>query len=109
MADEEVLLHALRLALVQHIWLLGTAVPEFSPRHGVTPQDVGDRFIRLDVPGALQVLTEVFPARPGRGEGSGHRSSYEREHAEIFGPVRDAFALVREIGTAVTHSVGAFG
>ena len=108
MADEEVLLHALRLALVQHIWLLGTQVPEFSPRHGITPLDVRDRFIRLDVPGALEILTEVFPARPA-GKGGGHRSSYEREHAEIFGPVRDAFGLVREIGTAVTHSVGAFG
>ena len=113
MADEEVLLHALRLALVQHIWLLGTQVPEFSPRHGITPADVQDRFIRLDVPGALEVLEAVFPIRqtphddddgPARA-----RWSYEREHAGIFAPVRDAFALVREIGTAVTHAVGAFG
>ena len=109
MADEEVLLHALRLALVQHIWLLGTQVPEFSPRHGITPQDVQDRFIRLEVPAALDVLTEVFPVRAAQPGSGKHRSSYEREHAEVFEPVRAAFASVREIGTAVTHSVGAFG
>ena len=36
-------------------------------------------------------------------------SSYAREHAEIFAPMRLLFDLVRELGTAVTHEVGAFG
>lgn len=117
MADEEVLLHALRLALVQRIWLLATEVPDFSPRHGVTRQGLLDRMIQLDVPAALGLLTEIFPAAadpaaerdyrepPGpRGQGS-----YAREHAAIFEPMRRLFDLVREIGTAVTHGVGAFG
>ena len=38
MAMREVLLHALRLALIQRIWLLAAEIPEFSPRHGVTRQ-----------------------------------------------------------------------
>ena len=117
MADEEVLLHALRLALVQRIWLLATEVPDFSPRHGVTRQVLLDRVIQLDVPAALALLAEIFPAAadpaaerdyrepPGpRGQGS-----YAREHAAIFEPMRRLFDLVREIGTAVTHGVGAFG
>lgn len=119
MADREVLLHALRLALIQRIWLLATAVPEFSPRHGVTREMLLDRLIRLDVPAALDVLAEVFPAAPDpaaerdygetpgpRGEG---RRAYAREHETIFAPMRELFGLVREIGTAVTHEVGAFG
>ena len=117
MADEEVLLHALRLALIQRIWLLATEVPDFSPRHGVTRQTLIDRLIQLDVPAALALLTEVFPAavdpaaerdyheQPGpRGQGS-----YAREHAAIFEPMRRLFDQVREVGTAVTHGVGAFG
>jgi phosphoenolpyruvate carboxylase len=117
MADREVLLHALRLALIQRIWLLATAVPDFSPRYGVTLRDMLDRLIRLDVPAVLAVLAEVFPKasdpalRAGTGEMAGPASaaSYERENAEIFEPMRQLFALVRELGTAITHEVGAFG
>jgi len=31
------------------------------------------------------------------------------EHEEIFAPIRRLFGMVREIATAVTHEVGAFG
>jgi phosphoenolpyruvate carboxylase len=116
MGDEEVLLHALRLALIQRIWLLATAIPDFSPRHGVTPQDMLDRLIRLDVPAAVALLAEVFPAAaaPGAeldyGEAAGPRSgSYGAEHKAIFDPMRRLFDLLREIGGAITHHVGAFG
>ena len=34
MANREMLLHALRLALIHRIWLLATEIPDFSPRHG---------------------------------------------------------------------------
>ena len=36
-------------------------------------------------------------------------NAYAKEHAEIFAPIRQLFAMVREIATAVTHEVGAFG
>ncbi len=116
MGDEEVLLHALRLALIQRIWLLATAIPDFSPRHGVTPQDMLDRLIRLDVPAGLALLGEVFPAAGAAGadldygEAAGPRNgSYAAEHGAIFEPMRRLFDLLREIGGAVTHHVGAFG
>ena len=38
MAAREVVLHALRLAIIQRIWLLAAEIPDFSPRHGVTRQ-----------------------------------------------------------------------
>jgi phosphoenolpyruvate carboxylase len=117
MATRELLLHALRLSLIHRIWLLGTEVPDFSPRHGVTRQALEDRILQLDVPAALAFLEEVFPTRSdpaaerAYGEAVAPRAvaSYDREHAEIFQPMRKLFALVREIGTAITHEVGAFG
>jgi phosphoenolpyruvate carboxylase len=62
-------------------------------------------------------MNEVFPneADPtaGRdfGEPHGPRAavSYAKEHEEIFDPIGRLFAQVREIGTAITHEVGAFG
>ncbi len=117
MATSEVLLHALRIAAIQRIWLLGTEIPEFSPRHGVTRLAMEDRLLRLDVPACLDLLAVIFPNTPDPAasrdfaEPPGRRNavSYGREHAEIFEPLRRLFATVREIGAAITHEVGAFG
>jgi phosphoenolpyruvate carboxylase len=117
MATREVLLHALRLALVHRIWLLATEISDFSPRHGVTRPVLEAAILRLDIEPALDLLAEIFPAasdasaecdyaEPAAPRGT---TAYAREHAEIFAPMRTLFALVREIATAVTHEVGAFG
>ena len=117
MAAPELLLHALRLALIQRIWLLATEIPDFSPRHGVTRQALDAAFLRLEVPAALTLLAEIFPSTPGPmaeldyAEPAGPRvaSSYDREQAEIIAPIRVLFDHVREISTAVAHAVGSFG
>ncbi len=117
MAGREMLLHALRLALIHRIWLLASTIADFSPRHGVTKQMLEARILRLDIPLALQWLDQVFPASadPTAGrhfaEPQAPRapSAYAREHKEIFEPIAFLFDLVREIGTAITHEVGAFG
>lgn len=117
MATREVLLHAIRLALIHRIWLLAAEIPEFSPRHGVTRQVLVAAILRLEVPSALALLAEIFPdaadpaAARDYGEPAAPRQAgaYAREHAEIFQPMARLFALVREIAIAVTHEVGAFG
>ncbi|MBV9116320.1 MAG: phosphoenolpyruvate carboxylase, partial [Acetobacteraceae bacterium] len=117
MQPREVLLHALRLALVQRIWLLATEIPEFSPRHGLTRHGLEAALLRLEVPAALGWLAEIFPvgadsvAAQDYGEPPAPRAagSYTREQAEIIAPIRELFSIVREIGTAITHEVGSFG
>ena len=117
MAAREVLLHALRLALIQRIWLLGTEIPDFSPRHGVTRQGLEAALLRLDVPGALKLLGEIFPAAPDPSADQDYAEppapravgAYTREHREIIEPIRELFEIVREIATAISHEVGAFG
>jgi phosphoenolpyruvate carboxylase len=117
MATREVLLHALRLALIHRIWLLSTEISDFSPRHGVTRPVLEAAILRLDIDAALALLAEIFPAAPDPaaecdyGEPAARRSTaaYAREHREIFVPMRRLFGMVREIATAVTHEVGAFG
>lgn len=117
MATREILLHALRLALIHRIWLLAAEIPEFSPRHGVTRAVLLAAILRLEVPAALALLAEIFPdahdpsserdywePRAPRMPGA-----YTKEHAEIFQPMGRLFGLVREIAVAVTHEVGAFG
>ena len=117
MADRELLLHSLRLALIHRIWLVATAIPDFSPRHGITRSTLDGRILRLDIPSSVKFLSEVFPAAPDSStdrdyaEPRAPRASdaYTREHEEIFSPMARLFAAVREISSAVTHEVGAFG
>jgi phosphoenolpyruvate carboxylase len=117
MATREVLLHALRLALIHRIWLLATEISEFSPRHGVTRPVLEAAILRLDIEGSLAILAEIFPAAsdPSAGYDYGEpaapraTAAYSREHQEIFAPIRQLFGMVREIATAITHDVGAFG
>lgn len=117
MKAREVLLHALRLSLIHRIWLLATEISDFSPRHGVTRQVLEAAVLRLDIEASLRMLAEIFPSAPDPaadadyGEPAAPRgtTAYAREHREIFEPMRRLFAMVREIATAVTHEVGAFG
>jgi phosphoenolpyruvate carboxylase len=117
MSARHAVLHALRLALVHRIWLLETAIPDFSPRFGVTRVALEQRILRLDIAEAMKLLAQIFPAAPDPAsdrdyaEPRGPRSeaAYAREHREIFVPITRLFDLVREIGTAITHEVGAFG
>ncbi len=117
MATREVLLHALRLALIHRIWLLSTEIADFSPRHGVTRQVLERAMLRLEIEPSLEVLAQIFPAAPDQSEDYDFAeptaprgmAAYAREHEEIFAPMRSLFGLVREIATIVTHEVGAFG
>ena len=67
MQTREMLLHALRIALIQRIWLMATAIPDFSPRHGVTRQALEMRLLQLDVLPALALLGRSVPER-GRSD-----------------------------------------
>ena len=117
MRSREVLLHALRLALIHRIWLLATEIPDFSPRHGVTRQGLEAAILRLDIDASLNVLSEIFPSASdpaadcdyGEAAPKRRNTAYAREHEEIFTPIRRLFGMVREIATAITHEVGAFG
>ncbi len=117
MRTREVLLHALRLAVIHRIWLLASNIPDFSPRHGVTRAALETRILRLDITAALALLGEVFPMAPdpaverdyAEPRAPGNSAAYAREHAEIFQPIQQLFAIVREISAAVSHEVGALG
>ncbi len=117
MAGREILLHALRLAVIQRIWLIATEIPEFSPRFGVTRNGLEAAMLRLDVPDALKLLGEIFPAvsdpiaEQDYGEPPAPRAvgSYVREQTTIIAPIRELFEIMREIATAISHEVGAFG
>ena len=117
MAPREMLLHALRLALIERIWRLAARIPYFAPRGGLTRDALEDQMLRLDIPAALEQLRLIFPLateeaslidfREPSGPPTG--GAYAAEHRVLFEPIELLFGLVREVGTAIMHEVGAFG
>ena len=115
-----ILLHGIRVAVIQRICLLAMEIPNFSPQLGVTRDDILARILELDVPSAVERLRRIFPheeraaATPDDfGEKSQYRPdsalSYEIEHNTVFDPMLKLFDLARRIGTAITHEIGAVG
>lgn len=113
------LLHALRLALIKRLFLLAMRIPRFTAQPDATTDQVVDALVHLDVETALAILRREFPARSGEidqdayGEGATYRSDvergYGREHRELFDPIADCYARVREISSAICHVMGAVG
>ena len=113
------LLHALRIVLIQRLYLLAIHVPEFSGRHELTRDSLIARLIQLDVEAAIARLGEIFPmvdlagVDDDFGEPATYQSaetqSYGQEHAQIFEPITRLYTLIRRIGVAVIHNVGTIG
>jgi len=114
------LLHALRIALIQHVALLAARIPPFTPFAGTTLEDVQVQLLRLDIKGAVETLKQRFPAQretaraagdfgetatydPGEGEG------YAVEHATLFDPLLRLHGLILQTTTALDHEIGACG
>ncbi|MBL7241092.1 phosphoenolpyruvate carboxylase [Komagataeibacter rhaeticus] len=117
MQPDELLLHAIRIALIEQIWLHSTKVPYFSPRHAFSRDMLTLKVLCLEVPGVLGELEQIFPYRADSGfdldfhepHGPRQEGTYRREYTEIFEPMQRLFQMVREISTGVMHHVGAFG
>lgn len=115
-----ILLHGIRVAVIQRICLLAMEIPNFTPQLGVTRDDILTRILDLDVPSAVERLRLIFPNQDGStdlrddfGELSEYRPepslSYAIEHDALFGPMLKLFDLARRIGTAITYEIGAIG
>ncbi len=114
------LLHAIRVALIHEIFLLVLRIPEFSPQHGTSRDELLQWLFRLDVEGAAIVLERIFPieaeeadaaeqyGEPADYQGEGGQT-YRMEHAEVFGPLRSLFELTRRTSAAAVHHASYFG
>ncbi|MCB9960318.1 MAG: phosphoenolpyruvate carboxylase [Rhodospirillaceae bacterium] len=112
-------LHAMRLAIIQQIYVLAVQIPDFSSRHAVTRRQLVDRLFHLDVPSVVTLLEEIFPQDGDRirvedfGEPADYRpddaQSYRLENDLLFRPLAAYHRLCQRISTAVAHRHGFFG
>jgi phosphoenolpyruvate carboxylase len=113
------LLHAVRIALIHEIFLLTTRVPRFSTQPNITIEDVVTELLHLDIEPAVDVLQRAFPAEIRQlgdasfGEPATYMpdgdQGYAAEHRELFTPLLEFHAMVRQVSVAITHHLGALG
>ncbi|WP_234024898.1 phosphoenolpyruvate carboxylase [Tsuneonella amylolytica] len=112
-------LQALRLALLQHMFLKAVGIPAFARANDVSRTDVLEMVFTLRIDDALAQLRRAYPAqlaRPGdfavdeaadypNGGGEG----YAAIHRGYIDPIEDAYALSLRISVAVANLFGAHG
>ncbi|AKM09159.1 phosphoenolpyruvate carboxylase [Croceicoccus naphthovorans] len=112
-------LQALRLALLQHMFLKAVQVPVFSRSNDVSREDVLEMVFTLRIDDALSQLRRAFPTSfPGIDDfdvdeasdyPDGGDSGYLAIRRDFIDPIEQAYALVLRIGTAIANEFGAHG
>ncbi|MFD0986830.1 phosphoenolpyruvate carboxylase [Methyloligella solikamskensis] len=112
-------LQAVRLALIQHIFLLAARVPRFSTRNDIARDQIIGLILSLRVEEAVQLLREAFPKdvpevteytldEPATYTGY-EGSDYAEINRALIDPIVETYRVVLEIGVGVTHHFGAYG
>lgn len=113
------LLHSIRIGLIQHIFVLAAQVPRFATRNDVSPRQIMELVLSLEIPEAAAVLREVFPAAvPDTPEVELHEAAtysaeekggYQNLNETLIGPMVQAYDLARQIGVGISHHFMAHG
>jgi phosphoenolpyruvate carboxylase len=112
-------LHALRLALMQHMFLRAVQIPAFSRSNDISRDDVLEMIFTLRVPEAVAQLRRAFPvAAPDMRDFTvdapseypdDDASGYQAIQADYIDPIEHAYALCLRISTAIANHFGAHG
>ncbi|MGE0023640.1 MAG: phosphoenolpyruvate carboxylase, partial [Hyphomicrobium sp.] len=114
------LLQAIRAALIMRIFILTAQLPRFTPTNEVTHDEIVRKALSLEIPEVVSVMRQAFPRRVDDPHDDGQFvekatylpkgiDDYGRIETEILEPMEQAYELVREIGTGISHHWGAFG
>jgi phosphoenolpyruvate carboxylase len=114
------LLQAVRLTLIMRIFILAAQLPRFTTVNDVSYDQIFRQALALEIPEVVGFMRQAFPHHAtgladaaAFVEEASYRphsiDDYGRLETEILVPMEEAYELVREIGTGITHHWGAFG
>ncbi len=112
-------LQALRLALMQHIFLRAVQIPAFSRSNDISRDDVLQMVFSLRIDEAVALLRRAYPvASPAISDFSvtepsdypdGEAQAYADIRTKFIDPIEDSYALILRIGAAIANHFGAHG
>jgi phosphoenolpyruvate carboxylase len=110
---------AVRLALMQHIFLLAVSIPAFSRRNDVSREDVLEMVFSLRMADATSQLRRAFPVQfPSPGDFAmdapadypgGDEEGYGAILRDYIDPMERAYRLTLRISSAIANQFGAHG
>jgi len=112
-------LHALRLALIQHIFLRAAQIPPFSRRNDIGRDEILEMVFTLRIPEAVVLLRDAYPVEapdvrdfdlnePGALP-AGQVSDYASIRTEYIDAIERAYEMSLLISTAIALHFGAHG
>ncbi|MFM8500312.1 MAG: phosphoenolpyruvate carboxylase [Chakrabartia sp.] len=112
-------LHALRIALLQHMFLKAVQIPAFSRSNDISRDDVLEMVFTLRIDDALAQLRRAFPVSgPAMSDFAVTApSDYPDSDAQAYAgiqsayivPIEQAYGLILRISTAIANHFGAHG
>jgi phosphoenolpyruvate carboxylase len=112
-------LHALRLALMQHMFLRAVQIPAFSRSNDISRDDVLQMVFSLRIDDAVAQLRRAYPvSSPAISDFAvdeptdypqGEAQAYSGIQSAYIDPIANAYALILRIGTAIANHFGAHG
>ncbi len=112
-------LHALRLALMQHMFLRAVQIPAFSRSNDISRDDVLEMIFTLRIDDAVAQLRGAYPvSAPSISDfhvdeptdyPQGDSQAYSGIQSAYIDPIADAHALSLRIGAAIANHFGAHG
>ncbi len=112
-------LQALRLALLQHMFLKAVSIPAFSRANDISRDDVLEMVFTLRIDDALEQLRRAYPTSfPQLGDfevdepsdyPDGDGTGYSAIRRDYIDPLERAYGLTLQIGTAIANEFGAHG
>ncbi len=113
------LLHVIRIALIQRIFLLITRIPRFRDHKGLSVDDLILRILRFQISPTILLLREIFPLEgaydidPANPEkisfSSDDMQGYKYENREIFDEIETVYNQIRKISQSLSAFLGAIG
>ncbi len=112
-------LQALRLALLQHMFLKAVSIPAFARANDISRDDVLEMVFTLRIDDALAQLRRAYPVQVSRasdyavdepgtypdGEGEG----YAAIHRDYIRPIEEAYDLSLRVSVTIANLFGAHG
>lgn len=112
-------LHAARLALIQHMFLHAVQVPAFARSNDISRDDVINMVFALRTEEAVAQLRRAYPVSAPEltdfsvGEPSDYPDNAGQPYSDIrtklIDPIEQADQIVRQISSAIANVFGAFG
>lgn len=117
--DELDLLHAIRIALIQHIYLTTAKVPRIATRNDISFKTIITYVLGMHVEEAVTQLREAFPTdresydsfalEEPASYSCDSSTDFEEINKNMIDPISSAYKTVLEIGVGISHHYGAHG